>query len=110
MRHYVRLSQLNVSIDTHFYPLGSCTMKYNPKVHEKVAALPGFAALHPLQEDAGAQGMLELLHRLQGYLASISGLPHATLQPAAGAQGELLRPAADARLPRARRAASGARS
>ena len=90
VRHYVRLSQLNASIDTHFYPLGSCTMKYNPKVHEKVAALPGFAALHPLQEDAGAQGMLELLHRLQGYLASIVGLPYATLQPAAGAQGELL--------------------
>jgi glycine dehydrogenase subunit 2 len=90
VRHYVRLSQLNASIDTHFYPLGSCTMKYNPKVHEKVAALPGFAALHPLQEDAGAQGALELLHRLQGYLASIVGLPHATLQPAAGAQGELL--------------------
>ncbi len=57
VRHYVRLSQLNASIDTHFYPLGSCTMKYNPKVHEKVAALPGFAALHPLQEDAGAQGI-----------------------------------------------------
>ena len=89
VRHYVRLSQLNYSIDTQFYPLGSCTMKYNPKVNEKAAALPGFASLHPLQDDEGAQGTLELLHRLQGYLGAVVGLPHVTLQPAAGAQGEL---------------------
>jgi glycine dehydrogenase subunit 2 len=89
VRHYVRLSELNFSIDTQFYPLGSCTMKHNPKVNERIAALPGFAQLHPRQEDEGAQGTLELLLRLQGYLASISGLPHVTLQPAAGAQGEM---------------------
>src|SRR4051794_39084481 len=89
VRHYVRLSQLNFSIDTQFYPLGSCTMKHNPKINERVAALPGFASLHPYQEDGAAQGTLELLHRLQGFLSSIAGLPHVTLQPAAGAQGEL---------------------
>ena len=81
--------ELNFSIDTGFYPLGSCTMKHNPKINERVAALPGFAHLHPLQEDEAAQGTLELLWRLQGFLASIAGLPHVTLQPAAGAQGEL---------------------
>jgi glycine dehydrogenase subunit 2 len=89
VRHYVRLSELNFSIDTGFYPLGSCTMKHNPKINERVAALPGFAHLHPLQEDEAAQGTLEVLWRLQGFLASIAGLPHVTLQPAAGAQGEL---------------------
>src|SRR4051794_1120928 len=89
IRHYVRLSQLNFSIDTQFYPLGSCTMKHNPKINERVASLPGFASLHPYQEDEAAQGTLELLHRLQGFLAAIAGLPHVTLQPAAGAQGEL---------------------
>ncbi len=89
VRHYVRLSELNFSIDTGFYPLGSCTMKHNPKINERVAALPGFAHLHPLQEDEAAQGTLEVLWRLQGFLSSIAGLPHVTLQPAAGAQGEL---------------------
>ena len=89
IRHYVRLSGQNLSIDTAFYPLGSCTMKHNPKVNERVAAMPGFAQLHPRQDDDAAQGMLEVLWRLERYLASIAGLPHVTLQPAAGAQGEL---------------------
>src|SRR5580698_8088065 len=89
IRHYTNLSARNMSIDTNFYPLGSCTMKYNPKRHERLAAIPGFASLHPLQDDDTAQGMLELLHGMQDYLAEISGLPAVSLQPAAGAQGEL---------------------
>jgi glycine dehydrogenase subunit 2 len=89
IRHYTNLSARNMSIDTNFYPLGSCTMKYNPKRHERLAALPGFAALHPLQDDDTAQGMLELLYDMQQFLAEISGLPAVSLQPAAGAQGEL---------------------
>jgi glycine dehydrogenase subunit 2 len=89
VRHFTNLSARNMSIDTNFYPLGSCTMKYNPKRHERLAALPGFADLHPLQHDDTAQGMLELLHEMQQYLAEISGLPAVSLQPAAGAQGEL---------------------
>jgi glycine dehydrogenase subunit 2 len=89
IRHYTNLSARNMSIDTNFYPLGSCTMKYNPKRHERLAALPGFAALHPLQDDDTTQGMLELLYEMQQYLAEISGLPAVSLQPAAGAQGEL---------------------
>jgi glycine dehydrogenase subunit 2 len=89
IRHYVRLSGQNLSIDTAFYPLGSCTMKHNPKVNERVASMPGFAQLHPRQDDEAAQGMLEVLWRLERYLSAIAGLPHVTLQPAAGAQGEL---------------------
>src|SRR4051812_10700998 len=89
VRHYVNLSARNMSIDTNFYPLGSCTMKYNPKRHERLAALPGFAELHPLQDDDTTQGVLELLYDMQQYLAEISGLPAVSLQPAAGAQGEL---------------------
>jgi glycine dehydrogenase subunit 2 len=89
IRHFVNLSARNMSIDTNFYPLGSCTMKYNPKRHERLAALPGFAALHPLQDDDTAQGMLELLFEMQQFLAEVSGLPAVSLQPAAGAQGEL---------------------
>jgi len=89
VRHYTNLSARNMSIDTNFYPLGSCTMKYNPKRHERLAALPGFANLHPLQDDSTTQGMLELLFEMQLYLAEISGLPAVSLQPAAGAQGEL---------------------
>jgi len=89
IRHFTNLSARNMSIDTNFYPLGSCTMKYNPKRHERLAALPGFAELHPLQDDDTTQGMLELLHDMQQYLAEISGLPAVSLQPAAGAQGEL---------------------
>ncbi len=89
VRHYVNLSHLNWSVDTGFYPLGSCTMKYNPKVNEWAARLPGFAALHPLAPDEVAQGTLELLWRLEQDLAEISGMDAVTLQPAAGAQGEL---------------------
>jgi glycine dehydrogenase subunit 2 len=89
VRHFVRLSQKNFSIDTNFYPLGSCTMKFNPKVHEDVVKLPGFAELHPFQEEEGAQGALQLMQELSGYLAEIAGLPAVSLQPAAGAHGEL---------------------
>jgi glycine dehydrogenase subunit 2 len=89
IRHFVNLSTKNMSIDTNFYPLGSCTMKYNPKRHERLSALPGIANLHPLQSDASGQGMLELLYAMQNILAEIAGLPAVSLQPAAGAQGEL---------------------
>src|SRR5262245_31069458 len=89
IRHFVNLSTKNMSIDTNFYPLGSCTMKYNPKRHERLAALPGMANMHPLQSDASAQGMLQMLFEMQAYLAEISGLEAVSLQPAAGAQGEL---------------------
>src|SRR5262249_2940432 len=89
IRPFTNLSTRNLSIDTNFYPLGSCTMKYNPKRHERLAALPGIAGLHPLQEDDSCQGMLQLLYEMQQYLAEIAGLPAVSLQPAAGAQGEL---------------------
>jgi glycine dehydrogenase subunit 2 len=89
IRHFTNLSTRNMSIDTNFYPLGSCTMKYNPKRHERLAALSGIADLHPLQSDESCQGMLQLLHEMQCYLAEISGLDAVALQPAAGAQGEL---------------------
>ncbi len=89
IRHFVNLSTRNMSIDTNFYPLGSCTMKYNPKRHERLAALPGIANLHPLTVDAAHQGMLELLFHMQKILGEIAGLDAVSLQPAAGAQGEL---------------------
>ena len=89
IRYFVALSRLNYSIDTGFYPLGSCTMKYNPKVNEDVAALPGFAAVHPQQPAATVQGALELLYELQTWLCAITGMDAAGLAPAAGAQGEL---------------------
>ncbi|MCS6857216.1 MAG: aminomethyl-transferring glycine dehydrogenase subunit GcvPB [Sandaracinaceae bacterium] len=89
VRHYVRLSQANMAIDTAFYPLGSCTMKYNPKVNEWAARLPGFASLHPFTPDELAQGALELMYRLERSLAAIVGMDRVTLQPSAGAQGEL---------------------
>jgi glycine dehydrogenase subunit 2 len=89
VRHFTNLSARNMSIDTNFYPLGSCTMKYNPKRHERFAALSGFAGLHPLQDDGTCQGMLQLLYEMQQYLAEISGLDAVSLQPAAGAHGEL---------------------
>jgi glycine dehydrogenase subunit 2 len=89
VRHFVNLSARNMSIDTNFYPLGSCTMKYNPKRHERLAALPGMADLHPLQTDESCQGMLELLWHMQTILAEIAGLDAVALQPAAGAHGEL---------------------
>ncbi len=89
VHHFVRLSHLNYSVDSGFYPLGSCTMKYNPKVNEWAARLPGFAELHPLAPDALAQGTLELMWRLQQQLGEIGGFPAVCLQPAAGAHGEL---------------------
>ncbi len=89
VRHFVNLSTRNMSIDTNFYPLGSCTMKYNTKRHERLAALPGLANLHPLQADDSCQGMLQILWELQNILAEIAGLDAVSLQPAAGAQGEL---------------------
>jgi glycine dehydrogenase subunit 2 len=89
VRHFIRLSQLNYNIDEGFYPLGSCTMKYNPKVNEKTASLSGFADLHPCSEDKYAQGALELMHELGEYLKEITGLQGVSLQPAAGSQGEL---------------------
>lgn len=89
VRHFTNLSTLNMSVDTHFYPLGSCTMKYNSKRNERMAAVPGLADLHPHQPDSTLQGILELLYNLQGMLGEISGLPAVSLQPAAGAHGEL---------------------
>lgn len=89
VRHYVNLSQLNYAVDTGFYPLGSCTMKWNPKLNEWAARLPGFAGLHPLAPDETAQGTLQLLFELEEALAEVSGMRAVTLQPAAGAQGEL---------------------
>ncbi|MCA9213739.1 MAG: aminomethyl-transferring glycine dehydrogenase subunit GcvPB [Planctomycetales bacterium] len=89
VRHFTNLSTLNMSVDTHYYPLGSCTMKYNPKRNERLASLPGFAGVHPYQPDDSIQGMLQLLFELQHDLAEISGLPCVSLQPAAGAHGEL---------------------
>src|SRR5213082_2287651 len=89
VRHYNNLSKKNFDLDSGFYPLGSCTMKHNPKLHERVAALPGHARLHPLQDPEYAQGALELMWRLQRGLAEISGLPDVSLQPSAGSQGEL---------------------
>jgi glycine dehydrogenase subunit 2 len=89
VRHFTELSTRNFGVDTGFYPLGSCTMKYNPRINERLAALPGFARLHPLQEEDGAQGALELMWRLQEILAEVTGLDAVSLQPAAGSQGEV---------------------
>jgi glycine dehydrogenase subunit 2 len=89
IRHFVRLSQLNYGVDTGFYPLGSCTMKYNPKVNEDMARLPGFAMTHPLQHEETVQGNLALMYSLQEWLKEISGFAGVSLQPAAGAHGEL---------------------
>ena len=89
VRHFVNLSTLNMSVDTHFYPLGSCTMKYNPKRHERLSGLPGIVDIHPHQTISNIQGLLYLLFEMQQMLAEISGLPSVSLQPAAGAQGEL---------------------
>ncbi|MEW4564226.1 aminomethyl-transferring glycine dehydrogenase subunit GcvPB [Bremerella sp. JC770] len=89
VRHYTNLSTKNMSVDTHYYPLGSCTMKYNPKRNERLASLPGIVDLHPYQDESTIQGMLQLLYELQGIFSEISGLPACSLQPAAGAHGEL---------------------
>ncbi len=88
VRHYLKLSQLNYAIDKGFYPLGSCTMKYNPKINEDMARLSGFAHLHPGADDESSQGALALMHTLQDWLAELSGFEAVSLSPAAGAQGE----------------------
>lgn len=89
VRHFVRLSTKNYSIDSGFFPLGSCTMKHNPRLNEKVARLPGFAQIHPLQPQETVQGALALMHELQHWLSELTGLPGVCLTPAAGAHGEL---------------------
>ncbi len=89
VRHYTRLSQWNFGVDTGMYPLGSCTMKYNPKINEVMAQLDGFAAAHPLLPESLSQGALHLMHALEGYLAEITGMDAVSVQPAAGAHGEL---------------------
>ncbi len=89
VRHFVRLSQRNFGVDTGFYPLGSCTMKYNPKINEVCARLEGFAQAHPLQPEETVQGSLELMFDLQEWLKEIGGFAEVSLQPTAGAQGEL---------------------
>src|SRR5205807_5271941 len=89
LRHFTELSTRNFGIDTGFYPLGSCTMKYNPRVNERLVMLPGFRDLHPYQDEDAIQGALELMWRLQAALIEVSGLDACTLQPAAGSQGEL---------------------
>jgi len=89
VRHFTRISTWNYNIDLGMYPLGSCTMKYNSRLNEKVARIPGFAALHPLAPEEDSQGALEVMYELQEHLAEITGLPGVSLQPAAGAHGEL---------------------
>ncbi len=89
VRHFTRLSQMNYGVDLGFYPLGSCTMKYNPKINELVASLEKFTQIHPYQDESTVQGALEVMYRLEKYLAEIAGMNRVTLQPAAGAHGEL---------------------
>ena len=88
IRHFTHLSSMNYSIDTGFYPLGSCTMKYNPKINEETARLPGFSQTHPLQPEETVQGNLALMYDLQESLKEIAGFTAVSLEPAAGAQGE----------------------
>lgn len=89
VRYFTHLSSLNFGIDSGFYPLGSCTMKYNPKRHEEFAAMPGMARLHPLEDGDASQGALQLMYELQGFLTEVSGLPACSLAPLAGAHGEM---------------------
>ncbi|MGF1621146.1 MAG: aminomethyl-transferring glycine dehydrogenase subunit GcvPB [Rhodomicrobiaceae bacterium] len=89
MRHYVRLSQKNYAIDTGIFPLGSCTMKHNPRLNEKMARLPGFGDIHPLQPQKTVQGAIELMEQLSGWLTALTGMPAVALSPKAGAHGEL---------------------
>lgn len=89
IRHYTRLSSMNYGVDTGFYPLGSCTMKYNPKINEQLAAWPAVSLLHPYQDESTVQGLLRILFDMQAFLVEISGMDAVTLQPAAGAHGEL---------------------
>src|SRR5436309_3618690 len=84
VRHYTHLSQRNFGVDTGFYSLGSCTMKYNPKLNEDMAALPGFARIHPLQPNSTVQGAIQLVYETERYLSEISGMARVTLQPSAG--------------------------
>lgn len=88
IRHFLRLSQMNYGIDSGIYPLGSCTMKYNPKICEEISRWEQFALLHPYQDESTVQGMLHIMHELEHLLSTITGMDHFTLQPAAGAQGE----------------------
>src|ERR1700694_6011439 len=89
IRHFTRISTWNYSIDLGLYPLGSCTMKYNSRLNEKIARIAGFANLHPLAAEEEAQGALEVIYELEQHLAEITGLPGISLQPAAGAHGEM---------------------
>ena len=89
VRHFTRLSQQNYSLDAQFYPLGSCTMKYNPKAYDTLSVLPNFANAHPFAPESAVQGTLELAYNLQELLKEVTGLAAFTLQPAAGAHGEL---------------------
>jgi glycine dehydrogenase subunit 2 len=89
VRHYIGLSKMNYGVDNGFYPLGSCTMKYNPKINEITSSMPGFAYAHPLQPEELSQGALRLMHELEKDLCEITGFRRFSLQPAAGAQGEL---------------------
>lgn len=89
IRHYTKLSQRNYGVDSGFYPLGSCTMKYNPKINEDISSMEGFSEMHPLQNPVSAQGNLEILYKMDRYLSEILGMERVTMQPAAGAQGEM---------------------
>ena len=89
VRHYTRLSQMNYAVDTNFYPLGSCTMKYNPKINDVIASTPGFSGIHPLQPEETVQGALELMYALQQCLQAVTGMTACSLAPLAGAHGEL---------------------
>ncbi len=90
VRHFISLSTRNHHVDKNFYPLGSCTMKYNPKVNDALAGLPGFSGLHPGQSEASCQGALALMYGLEQALVKITGMSRFTLQPAAGSQGEMV--------------------
>ena len=87
VRHFLNLSQKNFSVDTNFYPLGSCTMKYNPKINEDIASSPSFAYLHPYQPEETLQGILRIFYELEQWLIALTGMDRFSLQPAAGAQG-----------------------
>ena len=99
VRYFSQISQMNFSIDHNFYPLGSCTMKYNPKLNDEIASLPGFAEVHPLQSEETAQGAIRLLWELQELLNEITGMAGCSLAPMAGADGELGRDADGPRVP-----------
>ncbi len=100
VRHYVRLSRMNYAIDAGLYPLGSCTMKHNPRLNEKMARLPGFGDVHPLQPQQTVQGAFQLISELMRWLTTLTGMPAVAMSPKAGAHGEHLRPARDPRRDR----------